>query len=196
MAPGTVHRLAEFAARADVTPEAKLLRLAREVDALEVLARVNATAQRTTGDAVQAMAEALVALCATLAEQKVRLESIEAGVLEAIDIASRADGRARDAMASDLDLTQTVERERLARDVEAARVREMLAPIVADVGRKAGNAGATKTAGALSVAAVVAGLAAKPAETIALLREIGPTGAGIAVLLLLVVLVFARFRRS
>jgi len=192
MAPtgnGTLHKLSDFVDRRDVGPDAKLGRIAHDVDALSALALAHASATSATADAVAAVAVAV-------ADHTERLERIEAGVIEALALATRAESGAREAMASDLDLSETVERERVARELEAALVREMLAPIVAEVGRRAGNAGATKTAGALSLAAVVAGLAAKPSETLSLLREIGPTGAGIAVVLLLGVLAFGRFRRS
>lgn len=190
----TVTRLAERIR--SLTPDRQIDAIARDVDGLEVLARTNAEAQRATGDAVEAIGESLVRGLAAQREHGERLERIEAGVLEAIALASRAESRSREAMASDVDLAQTVERERAAREAEAQRTREALAPILADVSRRAGHAGAAKTAGVLSIGALVTGLAAQPVETIKLIREIGPSGAGIAVVLLLVALVWARRRRS
>ncbi len=182
MSPATVHSLGDFVRRPDVSDRDKLARIAADVDGLDVQAHDQAAR--------------LTAVAETQLEHGRQLERIESGVLESIQIARSAEHRAREAMASDVDLAQTVEREKAARLAEAERLRELLAPVVADASRKAGNAGATKTAGVFSLAALVAGLASQPVETIKLLREIGPTGAGIAVVLLLVVLVWARRRRS
>lgn len=189
MSPARIHNLADYVRRLDVSGEDKLIAIARDVDGLEVLARTNAEAQRATGDAVVAVAD-------TLQDHGERLERIEAGVLESIQIAKAAASSAREAQASDVDLAQTIEREKAARVAEAERMRELLAPIVADASRKAGNAGAVKTAGAFSLAALVAGLAAQPVETIKLLREIGPVGAAVAVVVLLAALVWSRRGRS
>lgn len=183
----TVTRLAERIR--SLTPDRQIDAIARDVDGLRVLASAGVEAQRATGDALALMAD-------RLGSMSTRLEAVESGVLESLDLARRAEDRARAAMESDVDLAQTVERERAAREAEAQRTRDALAPILADVSRRAGNAGAAKTAGVLSVGALVTGLAAQPVETIKLIREIGPSGAGIAVVLLLVALVWARRRRS
>lgn len=160
-----------------------------DVDGLRVLASAGVEAQRATGDALALMADRIGSMSS-------RLEAVELGVFESLELARRAEARARDAMASDIDLAQTVEREKAAREAEAQRTREALAPVLADVSRRAGNAGAAKAGGVLTVGSLAVGLAAQPVETIKLLREIGPTGAGIAVVLLLVAVAWARRRRS
>lgn len=194
MSPATA-KVLDFV-RSPAPLDDKLERIAHDVDGLEVLARQNAEAQRATGDAVGAIADALERGLRTQRDHGERLERIELGVLEALAIGRRAEGAARDAHASDVDLAATVERERAARAAQAEELRALVAPIVADASRRAGNAGATKTAGVLSVGVVVAALVKEPVETVKVLREIGPMGAAIAVVLLLVALAWARFRRS
>jgi hypothetical protein len=181
--------LAEFIARRDVPIEEKLRRIARDLEALRILQSSTTEAQVATGAAMASVVDAL-------ADHTERLERIERGVLEAIAIGQRAEASAREAQASDVDLTETVRREQAARAAQAEELRALVAPIVADASRRAGNAGAAKTAGAFSLTALVVGLAAEPVETIKLLREIGPVGAAIAVVSLLVALVWTRRRRS
>lgn len=185
-------RLVDIMRDARVPTDEKLERLAVDFDGLRVLTLATAQTQRATGDAVAAVADSTERIERKVDEHGTRLERIEDGVLEAIGLAKRAESRAHDALASDVDLAETIERERVAREVEARRIQELLAPVVADVSRRAGNAGAAKTAGAFSLAAIATGLFAQPVETLKLLREIGPTGLAIAVALLLVGLVVRR----
>lgn len=190
MSPATVHKLAD---RIRTLPlDAKIDAIAHDVDGLEVLARQNAEAQRATGDAVEAIAESLATGLGTQAEHGARLEALECGVLEVLGIV-RAEQSARkqaaaDARASDAALAAQIAP--VATDLAA--VRAMVAPLIADTSRQAGNSASAKTAGAFSLAAIVTGLVAQPTETVKLLREIGPTGLAIAVALLLVGLVVRR----
>lgn len=179
-----------------LTPDRQIAAIASDVDGLGVLARTTAEAQRATGEAMGVLADATARIAEVQQEHGERLERIEAGVLEAIEIGRSAERGVRAAQESDVDLAATVERERAARAARDEEVRTMLAPIVADASRRAGNSASAKTAGALSVAALVAGLAAQPVETIKLLREIGPVGAAVAVVVLLAALVWSRRGRS
>lgn len=206
MAPATLIDLRRYLDRPDVPTEDKLHRLgtevvtrdeheaaervasverasiARRVDGLEVLARTNAEAQRATGDAVVAISD--------------RLEAVEGGVLEVLAIV-RAEQSARQQAAADARASDAMLEARIAPvAADAAALRAMVAPIVADAARKAGNAGAVRTAGAFSVATLIGGLVAQPVETVRLVREIGPMGLVIAVVLLAVAAVVARLRRS
>lgn len=187
------YQLAAFAAFSVLESTERLEALVQEVRATNIL-------DRTTAQRVHSLDAQVVAALEQHAEIRRDIAAIRAeqathasGIMEAI---GKAESAKREAMASDVDLAQTVEREREAREVADERMRQLLAPVIADASRKAGNAGAAKTAGAMSVAALVTGLAAQPVETIKLLREIGPAGAGISVVLLLVALMYARRNRS
>lgn len=175
----------------ETSQDEKIVIIADAVVALSIRGAQTAEATKAVADTAQGVRDDLRAVGG-------RLEAVESGVLEAVAGVGRIeramDARAREAHASDVDLLARVEREQAAREALDERMRQMMAPIVADATRRGGNSAAAKTAGAFSLAALVTGLAAQPVETIKLLREIGPAGAGVAVVSLLVALVWARRR--
>jgi hypothetical protein len=198
MSPASVTRLSERI-RHIQRQDDKIAEVARDVEQLTIRREDDALAMHAIADAQEAQAATLDRIEDKLDRALGYAQRAAGAARRAEDTAEAAHSLAREAHASDVDLTATIEREREAaerRDAEVRAMRAMMEPIIADASRKAGNAASAKTAGAISVGALMTGLAAQPAETIRLLREIGPAGAGVLVLSLLVGLWFQRRRSS
>lgn len=115
MSPATVARLADYVARRDVTRDDKIAAIAQHVDGLGV---------RATDQAVR-----LTVIAEVQTDHGERLERIEAGVLEALEIGKGAAQRAERASAlSDEDVTRIASEvgQRLERPIVQARSLGML----------------------------------------------------------------------
>lgn len=144
MSPASVTKLANYVRRLDVSHHDKLVAIAKDVDALEVLARTNAEAQRAAGDAVAVIAEAVDT---TIAPAIIRLENA---------IGEQPDPRAL-AHASSLDLSPDAIAKAalgsgLRRDVAEVRIS------LASLDRKLAVAGFATAAGATVLPAIFAAL--------------------------------------
>lgn len=145
---------------------------------------------------VEATAADRAALHAEVASLRTDVDKHAEGILEAIGEAKTAKQKIREALASDIDLAETIERERAARLAEHERLTAIMEPIVAaasnsaanqaasKVGKKAGTSAALKTGGGLGLGYVALKVAESPT---AFVRELVSLGwYGVAVLVIVI----------